>query len=270
MVCSPCQQFPVNARLVGLRDLLVTLRAGLRQLVAVDVGFLLGDFGNVVLAVTVGAHRGWQIGERLIELTVDTGGVGLDPLAALHLPRFVFAVDVARDTSGGDVLSGDLGFRCGWRQNPMRAVAVLAQGCARVVFAQLGHAVHAVAIQQGNTLILCLDQVALMADRAIHWIERLVRRAAFRNLGRGIDLVAGRAPDRLVRRSLEQVRGCGLQLLAVSLGLIRRRSRRRDPGHGLVNSGRKPPVPGRSARWLWICGSHHGRLPAQSGASTAY
>jgi hypothetical protein len=123
------------------------------------------------------------------------------------------------------------------------AVAVLAQGRARVVFAQLGHAVHAVAIQQGNALVLRLDQIALMADRAIDWIERLVRRAAFRQLGRGIDLVASRASQRLVRRSLEQVRGRGLQLLAVSLVLIGRMALHAGRvveilARALVNSGR--------------------------------
>ena len=151
-----------------------------------------------MFAVTVGADRRRQIGEGLIELAVDAGGVGLDPVAALHLPGLVFAVHVARGAGGGDVLSGDLGFRCGGRQDAMEAVAVLAQGRARVVLAQLGHTVHAVAIQQGNALILCLHQVALMAERAIDRVERLVCRAAFRQLGRNIDLVAGRASQRLV------------------------------------------------------------------------
>ena len=61
-----------------------------------------------------------------------------------------------------------------------------------------------------------------MAERAIDRIEGLVRRAAFGNLGCWIDLVAGGAADRLMRRALEQLRRSGRQLLAVSFRLIGR------------------------------------------------
>ncbi len=85
----------------------------------------------------------------------------------------------------------------------MGAVAVLALRRARVMFAQLGHAVHAVAIQKRDALVFRLHHVALMADRAIHRIEGFVPRAALGNFGRGIGLVAGRASQRLVGRALE-------------------------------------------------------------------
>ena len=102
----------------------------------------------------------------------------------------------------------------------MGAVAVLAQGGAGVVFAQLGHAVHALPIQERDALAFRLHHVALMTKRAIDRIKRLVPGAALGNLGRCIDLVAGGASQRLMGSALEHVGRCSQQLTPVRLGLI--------------------------------------------------
>jgi len=61
-----------------------------------------------------------------------------------------------------------------------------------------------------------------MAERAIDRVERLVCRAAFRQLGRNIDLVAGRASSAWCDVPLNRSGVAAFKLLSVSLGLIGR------------------------------------------------